>query len=382
MKKILSILTISTLTASIPTPLLAAVPLTNTLASNSNNDYLPLKEINGITDRVNSIAVDTKDNIYFCTDNGAFVLKHGATTPTKINGIKGIINHISVDTKDNIYFAGGDGAFVLKHGATTPTKINGINMTAYSVAVDSNDNVYFGTDSGIFLLEKWTTIPKVINGITGKINSLAVDSKNNIYFVVSNLDSIWLMTWLQTIPTKIDGINGRVLSVAVDSNDNVYFSTTGGVYKLSAGATTPTKINGISTQINSLAVDSNDNIYFGTDKGVFIFQTALSWTKTQSQLTVDSTKTQTWTRPDLLSVDGELNIDIANPNIDKVIFDNVQQPQTSKQWKINVKPETTARDHNLQVMFTLDGKQYTSEITVSMQAKIEVKLRSQCKRKL
>ncbi|PQP78162.1 adhesin, partial [Spiroplasma sp. ChiS] len=78
-----------------------------------------------------------------------------------------------------------------------------------------------------------------------------------------------------------------------------------------------------------------------------------------------------WTRPDLLSVDGELNIDIANPNIDKVIFDNVQQPQTSKQWKINVKPETTARDHNLQVMFTLDGKQYTSEITVSMQAKID-----------
>ncbi|QED25594.1 hypothetical protein [Spiroplasma citri] len=69
-------------------------------------------------------------------------------------------------------------------------------------------------------------------------------------------------------------------------------------------------------------------------------------------------------------MDGELNIDIANPNIDKVIFDNVEQPQTSKHWKINVKPETTARDHNLQVTFTLDGKQYTSEITVSMQAKI------------
>ncbi|QIA74064.1 hypothetical protein GL982_10965 (plasmid) [Spiroplasma citri] len=85
---------------------------------------------------------------------------------------------------------------------------------------------------------------------------------------------------------------------------------------------------------------------------------------------VDSTKTQTWTRPDLLSVDGELNIDIANPNIDKVVFDNVQQGQTNKHWTINVKPETAPRDHNLQVMFTLEGKQYTSEIIVSMQAKI------------
>ncbi|PQP79113.1 hypothetical protein C6B38_02415 [Spiroplasma sp. ChiS] len=70
-------------------------------------------------------------------------------------------------------------------------------------------------------------------------------------------------------------------------------------------------------------------------------------------------------------MDGELNIDIANPNIDKFIFDNVQQAQTSKQWKINVKPEIAPSDHNLQVMLTLDGKQYTSEIIVSMQAKID-----------
>ncbi|QED25615.1 adhesin [Spiroplasma citri] len=123
---------------------------------------------------------------------------------------------------------------------------------------------------------------------------------------------------------------------------------------------------------NLYIIDSNDNIYFGTIRGTTnILQTVLSWAKTQSQFAlVDSTKTQTWTRGDLLSVDGELNIDIANPNIDKIIFDNVEQPQTSKQWHINVKPETTACDHNLQVTFTLDGKQYTSEITVSMQAKI------------
>ncbi|RUO85948.1 adhesin [Spiroplasma endosymbiont of Megaselia nigra] len=137
------------------------------------------------------------------------------------------------------------------------------------------------------------------------------------------------------------------------------------------GSTTPIKIDGISSVI-SLAIDSKDKVYFGSVFYNFsILKTALSWVKQQSQFAlVDSSKTKTWTRPDLLSVDGEVNIDIANPNIDKVVFDGVQQGQTNKHWTINVKPETAPRDHNLQVTFTLDGKQYTSEIIVSMQAKI------------
>ncbi|WP_342277508.1 adhesin [Spiroplasma endosymbiont of Nephrotoma flavescens] len=99
---------------------------------------------------------------------------------------------------------------------------------------------------------------------------------------------------------------------------------------------------------------------------------SLDWTKQQSQFNlVDTSKTKIWTRPDLVVVDGELNIVITNPNIDKVVFDNVLQGQTNKQWKINVKPETSEKDHHLQVFFTLNGKQYTSEITVSMLAKIE-----------
>ncbi|WP_342263401.1 transposase family protein [Spiroplasma endosymbiont of Clivina fossor] len=98
----------------------------------------------------------------------------------------------------------------------------------------------------------------------------------------------------------------------------------------------------------------------------------LDWVKQQNQFNlIDGSKTKTWTRPDLITVDGELNITVANPKIDKVVFDDVQQSQTNKQWNINIKPETSERDHNLQVTFTLDGKQYTSEIIVSMQAKID-----------
>ncbi|KAF0850293.1 MAG: adhesin [Spiroplasma poulsonii] len=141
---------------------------------------------------------------------------------------------------------------------------------------------------------------------------------------------------------------------------------------LKNGETTANKFNAINEYTSSINRNNDDNIYFSSSTGTFVFQSALSWTKQQSQFTlVDSSKTQTWTRNDLIAVDGEVNIDIANPNINKVMFDNVQQGQTNKQWKINVKPETAPRDHNLQVMFTLGGKQYTSEITVSMQAKID-----------
>ncbi|QIA71742.1 hypothetical protein GL981_10630 (plasmid) [Spiroplasma citri] len=65
MKKLLSILTISTLTASIPAPLLAAVPLTNTLTSNSNSDYLPIKKNIFIPKHFVSFTIVGKGNIYF-----------------------------------------------------------------------------------------------------------------------------------------------------------------------------------------------------------------------------------------------------------------------------------------------------------------------------
>ncbi|QIA71743.1 adhesin (plasmid) [Spiroplasma citri] len=271
--------------------------------------------------------VDSKNNIYFGTDNGVFVLKQGSDTPTKINGINGYITSIAADSNDNIYFGIKDGAFVLKHGATTPTKIDGITN---KFIIDGKDNIYFGTKDEAFVLKQGTTTPTKINGIAGFRN------------------------------------------IAVDSKDNIYFGTKDGLYKLKHGETTPTPINGISGAIKSLVVDKyNNNIYIKKDDGIYFTTTVLDWVKQQSQFAlVDSTKTQTWTRPDLLSVDGELNIDIANPNIDKVVFDNVQQGQTNKHWTINVKPETAPRDHNLQVMFTLEGKQYTSEIIVSMQAKI------------
>nr|CAI94278.1 adhesion related protein, transmembrane [Spiroplasma citri] len=413
MKKLLSILTISTLTTSIPAPLLANTPATRTLTSNSNNEISSPIKIKGISNNAYSLAVDSKNNIYFGTKDSAYKLVAGSDTPTKINGIDKKVNSLAIDSNDNVYFGTSNAVFVLKHGATTPTKIDGINGYVVSLAVDSNDNIYFGTFTNVYLLKNGATTPTKINGISGDIATILVDSKDNIY-IATNLEGVFVLKNGATRPTKIKGINMHLNTIKIDSKNNIYIGTNSGIYLLKNGATTPTKINGISGDIATILVDSKDNIYFGTDSGAYKLSAGettatkidginvnvnylvfdkknnmyiaasngayilalpfpvLDWVITQSKFNlVDSTKAKTWTRPDLLTVDGELNIDIANPNIDKVVFDNVEQPQTSKQWHINVKPEIAPRDHNLQVTFTLDGKQYTSEITVSMQAKID-----------
>ncbi|WP_339024413.1 hypothetical protein [Spiroplasma endosymbiont of Agriotes lineatus] len=111
MKKLLRLLSISTLLTSIPAaPLLANVnaPLTrakrdvSALTSNSNNDYLPPTKINmsyfGDVDDVSSIMIDKQNNVYFGADKGAFVLKRGSTRLTKINGINSRVYSVAIDS--------------------------------------------------------------------------------------------------------------------------------------------------------------------------------------------------------------------------------------------------------------------------------------------
>lgn len=63
MKKILNLITISTLTAVFPTPLLSNISLIKNVKqdvgmSNSNNEYVPLKEISGFGKAVQAVIVD------------------------------------------------------------------------------------------------------------------------------------------------------------------------------------------------------------------------------------------------------------------------------------------------------------------------------------
>ncbi|RUP75749.1 hypothetical protein D6D54_07900 [Spiroplasma poulsonii] len=206
------------MTANVPAPLLANTPLTrnkrDVITSNSNNNYLPLNKIKNINSTF-FIIVDSKDNVYFGTADGAYKLFAGSDTATKIDSIIGYVNNIVIDNNDNVYFGTSDGTFVLKQGSDTPTKIDGISGNVLSIAINSKDNIYFGTADGAFVLKQGSTTA-----------------------------------------TKIENINRYVWFIDIDSKDNVYFGTVDGVYKLTpiVKPTPPAHVTELSNKLSHIEI--------------------------------------------------------------------------------------------------------------------------------
>ncbi|GAA6238838.1 MAG: hypothetical protein SPLM_09540 [Spiroplasma phoeniceum] len=73
-----------------------------------------------------------------------------------------------------------------------------------------------------------------------------------------------------------------------------------------------------------------------------------------------------------LTIDGETNININNPNVEEIYWDGVKQNMLDHKVNINVKPETSEKTHKLVIKYDSNGTKYTSEdIDVVMAAKIE-----------
>ncbi|MBH8623321.1 hypothetical protein, partial [Spiroplasma sp. hyd1] len=179
MKKLLSILTISTLTTSVPAPLIANTVQTcvkrdvSALTSNANNDYLPLNKINGINEAT-AIAVDSSNNIYLGVDKGAYVLKHGETIPTKINGVNGRVK-TAVDSKDNIYLGTDNGVFKLQSVLSwVKTNIN-VNL------VDKSKNIAWLRDDQLVANGQVKVKMENTNIKTVKVNGKEMSQTNKVW---------------------------------------------------------------------------------------------------------------------------------------------------------------------------------------------------------
>ncbi|WP_426606008.1 adhesin [Spiroplasma endosymbiont of Glossina fuscipes fuscipes] len=87
----------------------------------------------------------------------------------------------------------------------------------------------------------------------------------------------------------------------------------------------------------------------------------------------ENDKTATWSNAGMrLTVDGETNININNPNVTEVYWDGAKQNMLEHKVNINVKPETSEKTHKLVIKYDINGTKYTSEdIDVVMAAKID-----------
>ncbi|WP_338955558.1 hypothetical protein [Spiroplasma endosymbiont of Polydrusus cervinus] len=85
----------------------------------------------------------------------------GSDTVTKINGIDDKINDINdkilsivFDSKDNVYFGTDNNIYVFKSNETKAKKFLNFNkyakLTYKYIAIDKNDDIFFGTNSDIF----------------------------------------------------------------------------------------------------------------------------------------------------------------------------------------------------------------------------------------
>ncbi|WP_400248910.1 hypothetical protein [Spiroplasma sp. ald] len=123
--------------------------------------------------------------------------------------------------------------------------------------------------------------------------------------------------------------------------------------------------NGVNKPITP-EIDSNGNIInWNIDKTPF--QQGISFSL------VDGSKTATWSNAGMrLTVDGETNINIDNPNVTEVLWNGAKQNMLDHKVNINVKPETSEKTHKLVIKYDIRGTKYTSEdIDVVMAAKIE-----------
>ncbi len=235
MKKLLSIftMTVLTLTAS-----------TNIIACNNSNVPIPtintvkFKLMDGIKEAT-TLAIDSKDNLYTSDKNG------------------------------NIYKClAGKNEFE-KFATIKNIEINGYSKTY--IRIDNDDNIFFIKDKEIYkCLAGENTFSEVTN-IQRSISSIIIDKNNNIFLlstIIQQDSEIYKCLAGKNTFNKIDNINDVYAGgkLVLDSNNNIYMGITkingkGNIYKCLAGENTFNKISEIEEYFVDFTLDKNNNIY-------------------------------------------------------------------------------------------------------------------------
>lgn len=182
MKKILSLLSVLTITGTVVPNVIAvsSYQIEETI-KNSSIDY---KQINNLEKLIR-----IKRNF------------NSQTTATKIMNINNNFTKTNiVDSRGNIYsIKNYFRPYVLKKGENTPTKIDGVGTfaktTNLNIVVDNKDNIYFGNDTGAYVLKiKYDKKIKFLgfyDNYKGEFG-LDTDDKKIIFFGNNELFHSWL----------------------------------------------------------------------------------------------------------------------------------------------------------------------------------------------
>ncbi|UNF62727.1 adhesin [Spiroplasma poulsonii] len=201
-------------------------------------------------------------------------------------------------------------------------------------------------------------------------NFSQVDNKDYVVVWRDKPNGNWKITKFNNNSILIDIVSGYpglskfrgVLQIANSPTDIILWKKDNGTYFKSV------YIINSQFETNTPEIDNNGNITKLTISKNSDFQKGISFSLAEND------KTATWSNNGMrLTVDGETNINIDNPNVEDVYWDGVKQNMLDHKVNINVKPETSEKTHKLVIKYDINGTKYTSEnIDVVMAAKIEL----------
>ncbi|MBW3059335.1 hypothetical protein D6D54_07550 [Spiroplasma poulsonii] len=159
MKKLLSILTISTLTASIPAPLLANMTLTRAkrdvgISTNSNNyKYLNFSKLSFINEKAQLVSIGKNSITYQNELTKKIYIVSKDNIKKEINIPTNDLVFITTLANDSVYFNANNGVYVLEKGESTAIKISGLSNSVKDITSYNND-VYFNANNGVYVLKQ------------------------------------------------------------------------------------------------------------------------------------------------------------------------------------------------------------------------------------
>ncbi|PKL36497.1 hypothetical protein CVV38_01160 [Candidatus Peregrinibacteria bacterium HGW-Peregrinibacteria-1] len=280
-------------------------PEANNIAMWDGQTWTPLGS--GLNNTVNSIAIDSQDNIYVTgtfTEAGGvsanfIAMWDGQTWSPLGSGLGNPGNTLTIDAQDNLYVggtfttAGGVNAnyIAMWDGQTWSSLGSGLQNTVMKIDIDSQGSVYatghFTAAGGnaANYVAKWDGVSwsSLGAGLSAGAISLTIDSQDNVYVggyfqnagdpaVLVNFIAMWDgQEWLPLTEGASVGTTSPVHALNIDSQDNLYV---GGEFTFAGGKSSKyiavwdglawrTFDSVVGVSIYDLALDGDNLLYAG-----------------------------------------------------------------------------------------------------------------------
>ncbi len=246
-----------------------------------NNEYSLFSDFNNqISQVIRTIFQDSKGNLWFGTQNGAFKLDGNSLI--HIDGIKSesgkgvTIKDIAEDENGKIWFGHEGGiSSIDEELVTNYYESDGlISNDVWSIDADKNDKIWIGTTDGVCVFngQEFTkfTLPegKIDSTLgissTNMVHSIFEDSKGTLWFSSNAGLFSYAKKSLLNVSEKAGIQTNFVNEIFEDENGELWVSTKNGLYNLidnKAKNITKGKIE-TGKGIGSIAEDKDGNIWF------------------------------------------------------------------------------------------------------------------------